>query len=98
MNLQVASFYRCECSPVYELLYCTTLLFRVLYCKIKKFFCVCFLCIICVKSTINLLQYSTIWLIVLAAYLGSLYWTYEPALGTEIIHMQGTYCIQLLCC
>ena len=28
-----------------------------------------FLCLICVKSIINLLQYSTIWLIVLVGYL-----------------------------
>ena len=41
----------------------TTVLFKVLYCKIKNvffIFCVCFLCIICVKSIINLLQYSTV--------------------------------------
>ena len=41
----------------------TTLLFKVLYCKIKNvlfFVFVCFLCIICVKSIINLFQYSTI--------------------------------------
>ena len=42
---------------------CTTVLFKVLYCEIKNvffIFCVCFLCIVCVKSIINLLQYSTI--------------------------------------
>ena len=36
----------------------TTILFKVLYCKMKNvffIFCVCFLCIICVKSIINLL-------------------------------------------
>ena len=42
----------------------TTVLFKVLYSKIKNVFFifvfVCFLCIICVKSIINLLQYSTI--------------------------------------
>ena len=40
----------------------TTVLFKVLYCKIKMFylFFVFVLCIICVKSIINLLQYSTI--------------------------------------
>ena len=41
----------------------TTVLFKVLYCKIKNvffFLFICFLCIICVKSIINLLQYSTI--------------------------------------
>ena len=37
----------------------TTVLFKVLYCKIKMFcFFVCILCIICVKSIINLLQNS----------------------------------------
>ena len=37
--------------------------FKVLYYKIKNvffIFCVCFLCIICVKSIINLLQYNPI--------------------------------------
>ena len=44
-----------------QTLYCTTVLFKVLYCKIKNIlFFVCCLCIICVKSIINLLQYSTI--------------------------------------
>ena len=41
----------------------TTVLFKVLYCKIKNVFfilSVCFLCIIFVKIIINLLQYSTI--------------------------------------
>ena len=42
----------------------TTVLFKVLYCKMIKnvffIFCVCFLRIICVKSIINLLQYITI--------------------------------------
>ena len=39
----------------------TTVLFKVLYYKIKNiFFIFClFLCIICVKSVINILQYST---------------------------------------
>jgi len=38
-----------------------TVLFKVLYCKIKNvFFIFYFLCIIWVKSIINLLQYSTI--------------------------------------
>ena len=63
MNFQVASFQRCKHAPVCQLLYCTTVLFKVLYCKIKNilfFVFVCFLCIICVKSIINILQYSTI--------------------------------------
>ena len=42
-------------APVCQLLYCTTILFKVLYYKIKNVF----LCIICVKSIINLL-YSTV--------------------------------------
>ena len=40
-------------APVHKLLYCTTVLLF--------YFCVCPLCIICVKSTKNLLQYSTIY-------------------------------------
>ena len=48
-------------APVCRLLYCTTGLFKVLYCKEKKFyFCICsFLCIICVKNITNLWLYST---------------------------------------
>ena len=52
-------------APVCWLLYCATVLFKVLYYKIKNVF-VCFLCIICVKIIINLLQNSTVELIVLA--------------------------------
>ena len=58
-------------APIRQLLFCTTALFKVLYCKIKSvfcIFCVCFLGIICVKNIINLLQYSTIKLIVIAEY------------------------------
>ena len=71
----------CAFKDLYVLLYasCTTVLFKVLYYKIKNvsflkklflklilleysffIFCVCFLCIICMKSIINLLQYSPI--------------------------------------
>lgn len=48
-----------RCQP---LLSCPTVLFKILYFQIKNvlFLCVCFLCIICVKTIINLLQYSTI--------------------------------------
>ena len=48
-------------APVCQLLYCTTGIFKVLYCKEKKFyFCICsFLCIICVKNITNLWPYST---------------------------------------
>ena len=49
--------------------------FKVLHCKIRSvffIFCICFyVCIISVKSILNLLQYSTIQLTVLAEYLGS---------------------------
>ena len=46
-----------------QLLDCTTAHFRVIHCKIKNVFCVfmCFfLCIICAKGIINLVQYSII--------------------------------------
>ena len=55
--------------PAVILLYC---IFKALYCKIKNVFfilCLSFLCTICVKSIINLLQYSTIQPIVLIGYL-----------------------------
>ena len=43
MNLQVAKFQRRQCAPVCQLLYGTTLLFKVLYCKVKNvFFIFCF--------------------------------------------------------
>ena len=51
------------CQPLYASCCTILLLFKVLYCKIKNvffIFCVCFICIICVKSSSNLLQYSTI--------------------------------------
>ena len=48
-------------APPWQLLYYITVVFKVLYCKIKRasfiFLFVCLLCIICVKSIINLLQY-----------------------------------------
>ena len=38
-NIQVVcNFQRCERAPVCQLLYCTTALFKVLYCKIKNVF------------------------------------------------------------
>ena len=58
---------------VCQLLYCTTVLSKVFYCMIKNvFFTVeaCFLSIICVKSIINLLQYSAIQPIVWVGYQG----------------------------
>ena len=50
-------------APVCQLLFCSTVLFKVLFCKTKNvffLFCVCFLCIICAKIIINLLQDKTI--------------------------------------
>ena len=44
-------------------MYLIQLMFKVLYCKIKNVFLifgVCFLCIICVKSIINPVKYSTV--------------------------------------
>lgn len=71
-----------------------SMLFKVLYYKIENvLFSVCFLCIVCVKSFINLLKYSSIadcvsWVSRLT------FWTYEQ-IGTErteLIRMEGTYC------
>ena len=64
-NLQVSNFQRYKCAPICQLSYCTTMLFKVLYCKVENVFfifcvCVCFLCTTCVNSIINLLQHSTI--------------------------------------
>ena len=44
MNLQVANFHRWERAPVCQLLYYTTILFKVLYHKIKDVFLI-FLCL-----------------------------------------------------
>ena len=51
------------------LLYSTIVLFKIFWYKIKNIFFI-FLCIVSVKRIINLLQYSPIWQIVLAGYLG----------------------------
>ena len=45
MNLQVASFQRCECAPVSQLWYCTPVLFKALYCKVKNVLLI-FLCLL----------------------------------------------------
>ena len=42
----------------------TSVLFMVLL-RLKMFYFLCFLCILCVKTITNLLQYSTIWLVML---------------------------------
>ena len=52
MNLQVENFQRCERAPVCQLLYCTTVLFKVLQCKIKNvffIFCVFLMYYLCEK-------------------------------------------------
>ena len=67
-------------------------LVKVLYCKIKNvsFFWHLFLCIICIKGIINLLQYymaNCSWvpgLILLDLWTN---WTYRRALGTELVCM-----------
>ena len=56
------------------------------------FYFLCFfLSIICVKSNINLLQYSTIQPIVLAEYLGSLCWIYEYTRLTKALSEQTSF-------
>ena len=47
-------------APVCQLLYSTAVLFKILYCMIKMFYFLCLLCIICMGSIINLLEYSSI--------------------------------------
>ena len=56
MNLQVRTqgiFQRCECVLVCQLLYCATVIFKVLNYKIEIFF---LFFMYCVKSFVNLLQ------------------------------------------
>ena len=67
ITLCVCSFDASPCMPAVVLYYCT---FQGTI-RLKMFYFLClFLCIICVKSIINLLQYSTIQPIMLAGYLG----------------------------
>ena len=79
-----------SCQPLYVSCH-SVLLYFSRYCTIRlkscfiflffmclcAFLCVCFSCIICVKSILNLLQYSTMKSIVLVGYLGQLCWTYK---------------------
>ena len=44
-------------APVGQLLYCTTVILKVLHCKIKNILFSVFLCISCMKNIIHLLQY-----------------------------------------
>ena len=60
------------------------------------FYLLCFLCIICVKSIINLLQYGTVqdcvsWVPRLTL-LDLKSWAFELALKTELVCTLGTYC------
>ena len=90
-----------DTAKKHRLFHCTTILFRVLYYKTKNVFftfCACFLCvcIICVESIINLLQFSTIQPIVLVQVSRLILldlttnWTFKHALEMELVHMQGT--------
>ena len=73
---------------------CSIVLFKVLYGKM--FYFSCLLCIMCVRSIVNLWQYSTMELVVSwGPRLTSIdlwkNWTYQPTCGPELVHMQGTY-------
>ena len=62
-SCELSKMWTCMPAPVCQLFYCITVLFKVLYCKIKNDLFVVFVFyvhIICVKSIMNLLQYSTV--------------------------------------
>ena len=82
-----------------QLLYCTTVLFKILYCNIKNvlFVVLTFLCIICVKSIINLLQYRTIELIVLVGYLHWVCWLVSCSVLSDSLWRYGLWPARLLC-
>ena len=49
-------------GPVCQLLYCTIVLFRILYCEIKNVLVLClffYVPTICVKNIINLLKHNS---------------------------------------
>ena len=76
-------------APVCQLSCHATVLFKVLHCKIKKFFfifCICFLYIICVKTYYSTVQYS--WLL-LVGYLGKLCWAYIQ-IGLNVLSEQNS--------
>ena len=86
-------------APVCQLLYCSTVLFKVLYCKIKNvffIFCVClfFMYYLCEKyyKPITVQYYIADWVPRLTLLDLWTNWTYEHALGMELVRMQGTYC------
>ena len=74
---------------------CTAVLYRVLFYKIKGIsfiFCVCFLCVhyLCRKYYKHVTMQPMVFVGVSRLTLLDLQkknWTYEPALGTELIHM-----------
>ena len=95
--LQLVTLLACSlAAPVCQVLYCTTVLSKVLYCKVQNiFFIVCVLlwCIICVKHIINLSQYSTeqysiadcvSWVPRLTLVDLWTNWAYEHAVGMEL--------------
>ena len=103
-RVQVVNFQRCERAPVCQLLYCTTVLFKVLYCKILNvffIFCVCFLMYyLCEKyyKPITGQYYKPIsvqyfiadcvsWVPGLTLWNFRTNWTYQHALGMELVHM-----------
>ena len=64
--------FRSQCKSSRDV-FDTTVIFKVLYYKIKNVFLifgVCFLCIICVKSIKNLVKYNTMYPTLLVGYLG----------------------------
>ena len=86
-------------APICQLLYCTTVLFKILYCKIKNvyFLCLLFMYHLWEKYCKPIaVQYYTVdcvsWVPRLTLLDLRTNWTYEHALGTELIRMYGTYC------
>ena len=90
-NLQVLNFQRCERAPVCQLLYCTTVLFKVLYCKIKNIF-LFFMYYLFEKYhkpiTVQYYRADYVnWVPRLTLLDLRTNWTYKRALGTELVRM-----------
>ena len=89
------NFQRCECSPVCQLLYCTTVLFKVLYCQIKmfsSFFVLAFMCYLWEKyykpTTVQCHVANCVsWVPRLTLLDLKIDWTYKHAPGMKIVHM-----------
>ena len=88
-------------APICQLLYCTTALFKVLYCKIKNvlfiFLCLFFMYYLCEKYykpiTVQYYIASCVsWVPRLTLLDLRTNWTYKRTLGTGLIHMSGTCC------